>query len=248
MKTLRFLVPYLLLFAGSVHLYAQDITQIGILPRINYLRPINEHFSLNFTAFSEIDPADNRIDDTVLPAKVLNLTFVGGVAYKLNLNSVITTGYLFRIIDPFRTEHREEHRIISQFVQFQHFGSLRLRHHLRFEQRFIEAINTSNDFNAVTRLSYSLGWDIPLQGKHLNANEFYLNSLSSYFVQPTKPRTAFNNLTEFYLALGFKTENIGRFEIGPEAKIAVRNNDKDLNAVIFIDFVWYPDFKKKKNN
>ena len=136
-------------------------------------------------------------------------------------------------------------RIISQFVQLQHFGSLRVRHHFRFEERFIEEID-SNRFNAITRLSYSLGWDIPLQGKHLDSNEFYLNSLSSYFVQPTKPRTAFNNLTEFYLGLGFKTEKIGRFEIGPEAKISVRNTDKDLSAFIFMDFIWYPDFKRKK--
>ena len=122
---------------------------------------------------------------------------------------------------------------------------MRIRHHLRFEERFIEAPNSNNQFNAITRLSYSLGWDVPLQGKHLNDNEFYLNSVSSYFVQPTRPRTAFNNLTEFYLALGYKTKKLGRFEIGPEAKISVRNADKDLNALIFMDFVWYPSSKRR---
>jgi len=65
-------------------------------------------------------------------------------------------------------------------------------------------------------------------------------------VQPTRPRTAFNNLTEFYLGLGYKTENIGRFEIGPEPKLTVRNTDRDLITTIFIDLTWYPDFKKKK--
>jgi len=153
---------------------------------------------------------------------------------------------LFRIIDPFNSERRNEHRFISQFIQLQHFGSLRIRHHLRFEERFIKSRDT-NSFNAITRLSYSLGWDIPLQGKHLNNNEFYLNSVSSYFVQPTKPRNAFHNLTEFYLGLGFKSEKIGRFEIGPEAKLSVRNKDKDLNTLVFIDFIWYPLFKKVKN-
>jgi len=242
---LKQFVIFALFLGSSISLYAQDLTQIGILPRINYLEPINDHFNLNFTAFSEIDPADNRAGDFELPARVINLTFVGGVSYKLRLNSIVTAGYLFRIIDPFRSEHRLEHRFIAQFVQFQHIGSLRLRHHFRFEERFIEEVN-SNRFNAITRLSYSLGWDLPLQGKHLDAKEFYLNSLSSYFVQPTKPRTAFNNLTEFYLGLGYKTENIGRFEIGPEAKITVRNTDKDLSTIVFIDFIWYPNFKKKK--
>lgn len=237
---------YIIVIGSAINIIAQDLTQIGILPKINYLNPLNDHFSLNFTAFSEIDPADNNIGDVELPAKVINLTFVGGVSYKLKLNSVLTAGYLFRIIDPFRSDHRKEHRFISQFVQFQHFGSLRLRHHFRFEERFIEEVN-SNRFNAITRLSYSLGWDIPLQGKHLNTNEFYLNSVSSYFVQPTKPRTAFHNLTEFYIGLGYKTEELGRFEIGPEAKIAVRNSNKDLNTFIFIDFVWYPPNFKKKN-
>lgn len=222
--------------------FAQDLTQVGILPRVNYSQRLNDHFNLNFTAFSEIDPQDNRIGDLEFPAKVINLTFVGGVSYKLRLNSVVTAGYLFRVIDPFRSDHRLEHRFISQFVQFQHFGSLRIRHHLRFEERFIEEIN-SNRFNAITRLSYSLGWDIPLQGKHLNNNEYYLNSVSSYFVQPTRPRTAFNNLTEFYLGLGYKTKKIGRFEIGPEAKIVVRNTDRDLNTIVFIDLIWYPNFK-----
>ena len=243
--TLKHLTFYFILLGCSVNLAAQNLTHVGLLPRINYQKPIDEHFSLNFTAFSEIDPADNTVDGMLLPSKVINLTFVGGVAYKINRNSILTAGYLFRIIDPFRDELRNEHRFISQFVQIQHFGRLRIRHHLRFEQRFIEAVSL-DDFNAVTRLSYSLGWDIPLQGRHLNANEFYLNSVNSYFVQPTKPRTAFNNLTEFYLGLGYKTENIGRFEIGPEAKISVRNLDQDLNALIFIDFIWYPSFKKKK--
>ncbi len=211
----------IIMFIGyGVNLFAQDLTHLGLLPRINYLKPIDEHFSLNFTAFSEVDLADNTVDAVEFPSKVINLTFVAGAAYKINLNSIVTAGYLFRIIDPFETDTRFEHRFISQFVQIQHFGSLRLRHHFRFEERFIEAKNT-NDINAVTRLSYSLGWDIPLQGKHLNAREFYLNSVSSYYVQPTKPRTAFHNLTEFYLGLGYKTEKYGRFEIGPEAKISV---------------------------
>ena len=161
--TLKNIVFYIILLGGVISVFAQDISQLGFIPRINYLKPLNDHFSLNFTAFSEMDVADDRFD---FPAKVINVTFVGGVSYKLKLNSVITAGYLFRIIDPFETEHRNEHRFISQFVQFQHFGSLRLRHHLRFEERFIEA-SISNDFNTVTRLSYSLGWDIPLQGRHL---------------------------------------------------------------------------------
>ena len=237
-------ISFFIIFLGSgLHLFAQDVTHLGLLPRINYSKPINEHFNFNFTGFGEIDLADNQIDNAVLPSKVLNLTFVGGLAYKINHNSILTSGYLFRIIDPFRSEHRLEHRFIFQFVQIQHLGKLRLRHHFRFEERFIEAVNV-DEFNAITRLSYSLGWDIPLQGKHLNPNEFYLNSISSYFVQPSKPRTAFNNLTEFYLGLGFKTKNIGRFEIGPEAKISVRNVEKDLNALVFIDFIWYPSFKK----
>lgn len=239
-------VLFFAIFLGcSISIIAQDITHIGILPKVNYSKPIDDHFSLNLTAFSEIDPVDDIVGDLELPAKVINLTFVAGVSYKLNLNSVLTAGYLFRIIDPFRSDHRNEHRFIAQFVQFQHFGSLRIRHHFRFEERFIEEVD-SNRFNAITRLSYSLGWDIPLQGKHLNNNEFYLNSVSSYFVQPTKPRTAFHNLTEFYIGLGYKSETIGRFEIGPEAKIAVRNTDKDVNALIFIDLVWYPNFKAKK--
>ena len=234
-----------ILLGSSVNLLAQNLTHLGFLPKINFSKPIDHHFSLNLTAFSEVDLADNNIGSIEVPNKVINFTFVGGVAYKLNLNNVVTAGYLFRVIDPFITDTRFEHRFISQFVHFQHFGNLRIRHHFRFEERFIEAPVT-NDFNAVTRLSYSLGWDIPLQGRHLNANEFYLNSVSSYYVQPTKPRTAFHNLTEFYLGLGYKTENLGRFEIGPEAKISVRNEDRDLNALIFIDFVWYPNFKKRK--
>lgn len=242
--TIKHLLFYILFIGSSVNIFSQNLTHIGLLPRINYLKPINEHFSFNFTAFAEIDPAENTVDGMVLPAKTLNFTFVGGVAYKINLDNILTAGYLYRIIDPFKEVHRPEHRFIAQYVHLQHFGSLRVRHHFRFEERFIQVVNT-NDFNAITRLSYSLGWDIPLQGKHLNVNEFYLNSVSSYFVQPTRPRNAFHNLTEFYLGLGFKTENIGRFEIGPEAKISARNTDKDLNALIFIDFIWYPSFKKR---
>ena len=242
---IRSLIFIAVFIGSSADIFAQNLTHLGLLPRINYQKPIDEHFSLNFTAFSEIDAGDNILDEMPVPSKVINLTFVGGVAYKINLNSIVTGGYLFRVIDPFIEDTRVEHRFVSQFVHIHHFRSLRIRHHFRVEERFIQA-PISNDFNAVTRLSYSLGWDIPLQGRHLNANEFYVNSVSSYFVQPTRPRTAFHNLTEFYLGLGYQTENIGRFEIGPEAKISVINGEGNVNALIFIDFIWYPSFKKKK--
>ncbi len=242
---LKHILLYIFLLCGSANLFAQNLTHLGILPKINYHKTLNEHFSLNFTSFSEIDVADNTLENVVLPSRVINFTFIGGVAYKLRLNSILTAGYLFRVNDPFLSDTRFEHRFISQFVQIQHIESLRLRHHLRFEERFIEAPNNGG-FNAVTRLSYTLGWDIPLQGKHLDANEFYINSVNSIFVQPTRPRTSLHNLTEIYLGLGYKSEKFGRFEIGPEAKMNVRNSDRDLNTIVFIDFVWFPNFKKKK--
>lgn len=223
----------------------QSLTHIGILPRINYSTRVTDRLSLNFSAFSEIDPADNQVGEEIFPSRVLNLTFAGGLGFKLKHNNIITASYLFRIIDTFETAHRAEHRITLQFVHLQILGNWHLRHHLRFEERFIESI-TTDSFEASTRLSYSFGWQVPLQGKHLDAKEFYLNSISSYFVQPTRPRTAFHNLTEFYLGLGYKTEKIGRFEIGPEAKLSVRNPERDLNTLIFIDLIWYPLFKGPK--
>ena len=227
-------------------LFAQNLTHLGILPRVNYGHKLNDHFTLNTTFFSEVDAVENVLDNMVLPSRVINLTFVGGVAYKIRLNSIVTGGYLFRINNPFNdTQARNEHRFIAQFVQIQHIESLRLRHHARYELRFLESASTG-DFNDVTRLSYTLGLDIPLQGGHLDDNEFYLNSINSIFVQPTRPRTSFHNLTEIYLGLGYKTKKYGRFEIGPEAKMNVRNSDRDLNTIVFIDFIWYPSFKRKK--
>lgn len=222
---------------------SQSLTQLGFIPRINYTTPINKYFNFNGTFFSEVDVFDDQVGDLKLPKKVINLTFVAGVSYKLNSNNLLTGGYLFRIIDPFEDgESRIEHRLIQQFVHIQHFGIWRLRHHLRSEQRFIESSLSNGVFNTFFRFSYTFGWDVPLQGKQLDTNEFYLNSVTSYFIQANKPRNAFNNLNEFYIGLGYKTKNIGRFEIGPEAKLVVRNRAKDLNTTIFIDIIWYPEF------
>lgn len=224
---------------------AQNFTHVGVLPRINYTKPINDHFNINITFFSEIVLGNNRTGKMIYSTDVLNFSFVGGLAYKLDQNNIITAGYLYRIYTPFEPGLREEHRIIFQFVHLQHFGKWRLRHHIRFEERFIES-DQLGTFNPVTRLSYVFGWDIPLQGRQLDNNEFYLNSVNSFFVQPTKPRTTFNNLNEFYIGLGYKTSKLGRFEVGPEAKLSVRNEEKDLNMLIFVDFIWYPSFGKQK--
>ncbi len=221
---------------------SQSFSQVGILPRVNYTHRLNDHFTLNGTVFSEITPFDAEVGAEEFPSKVLNLTFIVGFGYNLNPNNILITSYLFRIIDPFESEARLEHRLIQQYIKIQHLGSWRLRYHLRFEERFIESAISNGKFNAITRLSFSFGWDAPLQGRILNPNEFYLNSISSFFVQPTKPRTAFNNLNEFYLGLGYQTKKMGRFEIGPEAKIAVRNSDGDIRAIVFMDFIWYPNF------
>ncbi|MGX1930987.1 DUF2490 domain-containing protein [Flagellimonas sp. 2504JD4-2] len=237
-QTLVVLAFNLLFFPG--HLYPQDLTHLGFLPRINYTTPISEKISLNGSFFSEIDLVDDYLEEVLIPKKVLNLTFIAGLSFKLNSRSHLTSGYLFRLIDPFKGDIRLEHRLIQQYVHISHWGSIRIRNHLRAEERLIESTSGSGAFNGIIRLSYSLGWDLPLQGKHLNANEFYLNSISSYFVQPTKPRTAFNNLNEFYLGLGYNSTKFGRFEIGPEAKISVMNISKDLNALFFIDIIWYP--------
>ncbi|MEM9363383.1 MAG: DUF2490 domain-containing protein [Bacteroidota bacterium] len=221
-------------------LYSQDFTHLGLLPRINYTTPIHEKLSFNGTFFSEVDLEENEVGGTIFPSKVLNLTFIAGMGYKLNTKNILTGSYLFRIIDPFEDNSRIEHRFIQQLVHIQYLGSLRLRHHFRAEQRFIQSAVLTNVYNASLRLSYSFGWDLPLQGRHLDVNEFYLNSINSYFVQVSRPRTAFNNLNEFYLGLGYQTKHMGRFEIGPEAKISIRNSSKELNALVFIDIIWYP--------
>ena len=230
-----------ILFLGlNTSLFGQSFTNLGFLPRVNYTKPLDDKLSFNGVFFSEIDLADNTVGEVLIPRRVINLTFIAGLAYKFKSDNILTFGYLYRLIDPFEDNARIEHRLIQQYIRINHWGSWRIRHHLRAEQRFIESATTNGDFNSLLRLSYSFAWDVPLEGKYLDDNEFYLNSVSSYFVQPSRPRTAFNNLNEFYLGLGYKTKKIGRFEIGPEAKISARNIDKDLQTLIFMNLIWYP--------
>jgi len=122
----------------------------------------------------------------------------------------------------------------------------RLTNRFRFEERFIEN-EVEEKFPLSTRLRYQVGFSCPLQGKTLEANEFYINTYNEVYFSLSGLRNAFYSENWSYLALGYSTKSIGRIELGLMEQIAVRNKDRDLRFLNLAQVMWITnfDFRKK---
>lgn len=119
-----------------------------------------------------------------------------------------------------------EHRIFQQVITKQNVGELRLQHRYRFEQRFVE-----EDFRL--RFRYFLGIAIPLWKDTDSVNEFYLSSYNELFINSVSNVFDRNRL---YGGLGYRLNEMFRFELGYMNQFLSNGNRDQLNLVCFINW------------
>jgi hypothetical protein len=238
---------------------AQNLNFYGFLPSYSQTGLISKKFDYNFfvsTTYSAFDMTFAGLD---YPPKFLQVYVQPSIIYKhspdLNFSASFT--YNYQRNNP-RSLYSSEYRPWQQVVYSHNFFKFkgRLSHRVRFEQRLNK--NKGDIRRMTTRLRYQIGYMVPLQGKTLDAHEFYLNMYNEFYFSLSTPpaprlRSAFYSENWTYFGIGYNTGKMGRIEIGPLYQGAYRSpktghthNRRNLST---LQVLWVTNFnppKKKK--
>lgn len=153
-----------------------------------------------------------------------------GIGYSIADNSNLLLGYGFirseNYIDETEKIIVNEHRIFQQFITKQKIGDLRVQHRYRFEQRFVEE-------NYRMRLRYFLALAYPLWKKEDAPNEFYLSAYNEIFLNT---ETTIFDRNRIYGGLGYRLNEMFRFELGFMNQVFNKGNRDQVNLVCFINW------------
>lgn len=154
-----------------------------------------------------------------------------GIGYNLSENNNnFLVGYGFINSQNYISEDEktgiDEHRIYQQFITNQAFGKFKIQHRYRFEQRFIES-----DFKV--RFRYFLALKYLLNNAEFTDDTFYLSAYNELFIN-TKTNVFGRN--RLYGALGYKLNNLARFELGYMNQFFAVGGRDQLNMVVFLNF------------
>ena len=240
--------------AGMHHfLQAQNLEFYGIIPTLSQTGRITNRLNYNFFISETLDLTDRVIDGTYYPAKPLQLYIQPSIIYTYspNLNVTGSLTYNYQRSNP-DVPYFKEWRTWEQVVYGHRIAHGRMTHRMRYEQRFIKNEKTG-EWPMTTRLRYQLGFNIPLQGKTLDAGEFYFNCYDeAYFtltVPPGTVRSALYSENWLYAGIGYQTKNKGRIEVGPLLQFNVRDIEQDLRNLYLLQVSWITNFNvslKKK--
>ena len=119
----------------------------------------------------------------------------------------ISLGILYRFIDFFNPNRRDELRFTQQYTFVKKYNVVRYSHRFRTEERFIGD-------NFLFRLRYRFGIDLPLSGQILDVGEYYILS----------------NLEGLWIT---GNERIPRYDIRFSAGLGKRINPKTKIQLVF---------------
>lgn len=228
---------------------AQNLTFYGVLPAISQTGRIAERIDYNFFASTTIDMFSQTVNNQAFPARDLQLYIQPSIIYKFSPNLNTSFSYTYQRNNPLSDDYANEHRLWQQVIFGHNAQKLRFTHRIRFEERFIEN-RVTNEYPLATRLRYQFATSLPLQGKTLDKNEFYLNTYNEFYFSLTGIKNATYSENWSYLGLGYNFGKMGRLEIGYLLQFAVRNMQKDVRMFNLLQTTWITNFnfslKKKK--
>ena len=240
-----------LLFLGFILLvnitYAQNLTFYGILPAFNQTGRISKKINYNLFFSTTIDAFDEKINNVDYPSTDLQIYFQPSVIYVYSPNLNFAGSYTYQRNSPFNENFANEHRLWQQVIYSLPIYKGRMTNRIRFEERFVEDKKTGT-YPFRTRLRYQAGFNMPLQGRTLEKNEFYLNTYNEFYFSLTGNKNATYSENWSYVGVGYDLGKMGRLELGYVLQISVRNTQKDLRFLNLAQVMWVTNFNFKKKN
>jgi hypothetical protein len=243
MKKLLFFIGFVLL---SQYTFSQNLTFYGLLPAINQTGRISKKWNYNFFVSTTIDAFDEKIKGVEYPATDLQLYIQPSIIYVHSPNLNFAGSYTYQRNNPFNGNFVNEHRLWQQVIFSLPVSKGRLTHRFRFEERFIEN-RATNEYPLSTRARYQIGFNMPLQGRTLEKNEFYFNTYNEFYFSLTGAKNATYSENWTYAGFGYDMGKIGRLELGYLFQTLVRNQAQDLRFFNLTQIMWVTNFNFAKN-
>jgi hypothetical protein len=228
--------------------FSQNLTFYGLLPAINQTGRISKNVNYNLFISTTIDAFDEKINSLEYPATDLQFYFQPSIIYIQSPKLNFAGSYTYQRNNPFNGNFVNEHRLWQQVIFSLPISHGRLTNRFRLEERFIENKVTS-EYPFSTRARYQVGYNIPLQGRTLDKNEFYFNTYNEFYFSLTGAKNATYSENWTYAGCGYEFGEMGRLELGSMIQVAVRNTNQDLRFLNLVQVMWITNFnfKKKKS-
>jgi hypothetical protein len=243
MKKLLFFIGFVLL---SQYTFSQNLTFYGLLPAINQTGRISKKWNYNFFVSTTIDAFDEKIKGVEYPATDLQLYVQPSIIYVHSPNLNFAGSYTYQRNNPFNGNFVNEHRLWQQVIFSLPVSKGRLTHRFRFEERFIEN-RVTEEYPLSTRARYQIGFNMPLQGRTLEKNEFYFNTYNEFYFSLTGAKNATYSENWTYAGCGYDLGKMGRLELGYLFQVAVRNQQQNLRFLNLAQVMWVTNFNFAKN-
>jgi hypothetical protein len=243
MKKLLFFIGFVLL---SQYTFSQNLTFYGLLPAINQTGRISKKWNYNFFVSTTIDAFDEKIKGVEYPATDLQLYVQPSIIYVHSPNLNFAGSYTYQRNNPFNGNFVNEHRLWQQVIFSLPVSKGRLTHRFRFEERFIEN-RVTEEYPLSTRARYQIGFNMPLQGRTLEKNEFYFNTYNEFYFSLTGAKNATYSENWTYAGCGYDLGKMGRLELGYLFQVAVRNQQQNLRFLNLAQVMWITNFNFAKN-
>jgi hypothetical protein len=160
----RYFLILIALFVIQLNTLAQASFELGFLPSLNINKKLPKDWSLNFKTESRQSILKDDFNYDYL------LTDISlAASKKISINTSVAAGYLMRIDDK-----GIRNRTLQQISFVRRYEGFRLSHRFLADQTF------EKDEDTEFRFRYRLSSEIPLQGKSLDPNEFFLKFSNEY--------------------------------------------------------------------
>lgn len=235
------------LFVLMSSLQAQNLKFAGVLPAWSQTGRISKKFNYNLFISTTVDAFNKEIAGVKYPATDLQLYVQPSLIYVVNSNLNFATSYTYQRNNPLNHNSTNEHRLWQQAIFSHLLNKGKMTHRFRLEERFIEN-ELKETYPLATRARYQIGFNMPLQGKTLDAKEFYLNTYNEFYFSLSGIKNATYSENWSYLGSGYNFGKMGKLEFGYLLQVGVRNKQQDLRFLNLAQFMWSTnfDFFKKK--
>lgn len=217
---MRYFILFFLMLSMS---YAQNL-QSGFLPNLTMSYSISENYKIVHKLESRFPSYNDR--EQQFNAEFERFDFQNYLERKIGLFSKLSVGYQLR----FRTDNRYAHRTIQQLSWTDRLYGYRIGHRIRSDQTF------SEDRKPEVRFRYRASFQIPLQGRQLDAGEYYLSLSDELVWSYRSPNADLEN--RINTGLGLYVNDKNKIETGIEWR-AEEFFLEQVRHQLWLVFSWY---------
>jgi Protein of unknown function (DUF2490) len=232
---LKLLPAAILPFIAAVSLYGQNVYFPGAVPFIALSASVSKKLDLSVLALSKIRIGDYEIRSVKYEPGPTQFYSHAILSYKLTPHWQMGGGFAFQRNDPFRSDWKNDYRVVEQFIYSLAGAKWKLNNRLKIEERWFYYPDGSSNFGTRIRCQ-------PTFMQQLNGWKVYWEVYDELYAIPSGPRNSFISENWFYTGIGFTASPSNRLDTGFGFNSVVMNTHHDLNSLCMLQVMWNHTF------